>query len=103
MLALYNGYYVKKCLTGVMEALYRKDVEIIVVDDESTDRTPENIDWYADHYENVAMIHQENSGIAVVRNIGIRHAGGEYIGFVDADDLIYLSMMEKLYQSEAEV
>lgn len=90
--------YVARCIDTVL-AQSQPDVEIIVVDDGSTDRTPEIIDWYANHYENVAVIHQENNGVAAARSTGMKNASGEYIGFVDNDDLIYPSMVERLYQS----
>ena len=45
------------------------------------------------------MIHQKNSGAATARNNGIKHANGEYMGFVDADDMIRVNMIESVYQS----
>lgn len=90
--------YVARCIDTVL-VQSQPDVEIIVVDDGSTDHTPEIIDWYAENYENVAVIHQENSGAAAARNNGIKHANGEYMGFVDADDMIRINMVERLYQS----
>ena len=75
------------------------DVEIVVVDDGSTDATPEILDWYAGKYSNVIVIHQENSGVAMARNAGIGVAGGEYIGFMDNDDMIHPDMLKRLYCS----
>lgn len=90
--------YIARCIDNVL-AQTQPNVEIIVVNDGSTDNTPEMVDWYAAKYENVVAIHQENGGISVARNAGIRQANGEYIGFVDADDMLYPSMVERLYQS----
>lgn len=90
--------HISRCIDTVL-AQTLEDVEIIVVDDGSTDYTPEIIDWYAATYENVIVIHQENGGAAAARNTGIRYANGEYIGFVDSDDMIRPNMVKRLYQS----
>lgn len=75
------------------------DVEIIVVDDGSTDNTPNIVDWYASNYQNVTAIHQENAGVQAARNMGIAHARGEFTGFIDSDDMIRLEVVEKMYHS----
>lgn len=75
------------------------DLEIIIVDDGSTDHTMEIIDWYAKKYSNVISIHQENGGAAAARNTGIEHASGEYIGFMDSDDMIRPDMITRLYSA----
>lgn len=90
--------YVARCIDTVL-VQSQPDVEIIVVDDGSTDHTPEIIDWYAENYENVAVMHQENSGAAAARNTGMKNARGEYTGFADVDDMIRINMVERLYQA----
>lgn len=75
------------------------DLEVIIVDDGSTDDTPQILDWYNERYSNVIAIHQENSGVAEARNTGIRQATGEYIGFMDNDDMIHPEMVAQLYYS----
>lgn len=75
------------------------ELEIIVVDDGSTDSTPKIIDWYAQKYFNMKVIHQENKGVAAARNTGIIAACGEYVGFMDNDDMIHPDMMKRLYNS----
>lgn len=75
------------------------DLEVIIVDDGSTDHTLDMLKWYAEEYSNVIVIHQENGGVASARNTGIKHARGEYIGFMDNDDMIHPDMIKKLYQS----
>lgn len=75
------------------------DLEIIVIDDGSTDHTPEMIDWYAEKNPNVVAVHQENSGAATARNVGIGYAQGKYIGFLDSDDMLRPDMITKLYSS----
>lgn len=76
-----------------------ENLEIIVVNDGSTDSTQEIIDWYAQNYENVISIQKENGGVADTRNVGIKAARGEFIAFMDNDDLIRPDMMSTLYKS----
>lgn len=75
------------------------NLEIIVVNDGSTDSTQEIIDWYAQNYENVISIQKENGGVADTRNVGINAARGAFIAFMDNDDLIRSDMMSTLYDS----
>lgn len=75
------------------------DLEIIIVDDGSVDRTAEILDWYDEKYNNISVIHQKNSGVAIARNTGVKRASGEYIGFMDNDDMIHPNMIERLYSS----
>lgn len=75
------------------------NLELLIVNDGSTDRTQEIIDWYADNYHNVTGIYQENSGVPAARNTGIKNAKGEYIGFMDNDDMIHPDMVKRLYNS----
>lgn len=91
--------YIARTLDNALAQSFN-DLEIIVVDDGSTDFTPEILEWYAKKYSNVAVIHQENSGLpAAARNTGIEAAKGEYIAFMDNDDMIRPDMMERLYNS----
>ena len=79
----------EKCVTSVAEQDYPKDkLEIIVVDDGSTDSTGAICDELSSKYENVTALHKENGGSSSARNLGMKHATGDYIGFVDSDDYV---------------
>ena len=75
------------------------NLEIIIVNDGSTDDTQKIIDWYTKNYPNIVSIQKENGGVADTRNKGIEAAQGEYIAFMDNDDLIRPDMIRKLYVS----
>lgn len=79
--------YVKKCINSLIDQTY-KNIEIILVDDGSTDGSSVICDEYSNKYENVIVIHQENQGLSGARNSAIRRVTGEYIMFVDGDDWI---------------
>lgn len=88
---------IEKCITSLCEQTYPKDfLEIIVVDDGSTDKTYEKALEIAKNHSNVTVIHKENGGSSSARNVGIRKATGDYIGFVDSDDFVSPKMYEDL-------
>lgn len=88
VIPLYNcEQYIERCLDSICNANIPRDVfEVIVVDDGSNDNGPELCERYTRF--NVNLLHQENSGQATARNFGLKHAKGEYVWFVDADDRI---------------
>ena len=88
--------YIRECLDSLVTQSY-KDVEIILVDDGSTDGSGLICDEYSQKYHFVKSIHITNSGVSCARNVGLERATGKYIGFVDPDDYVDSEMFEKLY------
>ena len=93
--------YLGTCLDCVLGQRYR-DLEVIVVDDGSTDATPAIADAYAQKDPRVRVIHQANSGVTCARFQGLRIATGDYIGFVDGDDQLEPEMYELLLRNARE-
>lgn len=79
--------YLPACIRSILRQTYR-DFELILVDDGSPDRCGEICDEFAKQDERIRVIHQENGGVSRARNTGMDHAIGEWITFVDSDDLI---------------
>lgn len=98
IIPVYNSStYLRKCLDSVVNQTL-KDIEIIVINDGSTDDSKNIIEEYTVKYKNIIFIDQENKGIGKTRNIGIKKATGEYITFVDSDDYIKENMLEEYYK-----
>ena len=89
--------YLDKCLNSLANQTL-KDIEIIVVNDESPDNSQEIIDKYCKEYSHVHGYKKKNGGVSDARNFGIKHAKGEYITFIDGDDYVSLDMYELMYQ-----
>ena len=90
--------YLRECVDSVLNQTYT-NYEIILVDDGSTDSSGAICDEYAEEYDNVTVIHKENSGPSETRNAGISVAKGEYIYFLDSDDYIVPHTFEKLVET----
>ena len=94
---VYNAEkYLVKCLDSVVNQTL-KNVEIILVDDGSTDNSSEICKVYAEKDERIIYFKKENEGLAAARQDGMEKASGEYIGFVDSDDWLELNMYERMY------
>lgn len=88
--------YVGECVESLLDQTYT-NLEILLVDDGSTDDSGELCDEYARRDDRIRVIHQENQGAAGARNTGLDHAEGEYVAFVDSDDKISSIYIEELY------
>ena len=92
---VYNtGKYLKKCINSLINQT-EKDIEIILLNDGSTDNSEDIIKSYKD--KRIKYIKKENTGIGSVRNLGIKESKGQYLMFIDSDDYIKLDCVEKLY------
>lgn len=99
IIPIYNvEKYLKTCLDSVLNQTY-KDLEIILIDDGSPDKCPYICDEYAEKDNRVTVIHQENKGCALARNLGLDVCTGQYISFVDSDDSLELFCIEMLYKA----
>lgn len=90
--------YIHKCVDSLIKQSL-KNIEIILVDDESPDACGLICDEYAKKYSNVKVIHKKNEGLGYARNTGMEQVEGEYIGFVDSDDFVLPRMFEILYKN----
>ena len=88
---------IKKCLDSLISQTI-KNIEIIVVDDGSTDNSPVLVDQYSKQYNNIRVIHQSNRGLSGARNAGLNVASGEYISFIDSDDYVDLNMFKTMVE-----
>lgn len=90
--------YLKKCLESIINQTL-KEIEIICINDGSRDKSLEILKKYANKDSRIKIINKDNEGQSVARNIGIKEAKGEFLGFVDSDDWIDLDYFEKLYNT----
>ena len=89
--------YLTQCVESIIDQTY-KDIEIICVDDGSTDGSKEILEKYAKYDNRIKIISQENHGESYARNVGLSNAKGDYIAFCDCDDWIDNNMYETLIQ-----
>lgn len=88
--------YLSRCIDSLMNQTLR-DIEIILVDDGSTDSSPKRCDNFAIIDSRIKVIHKKNGGLGFARNSGLEIATGEFVAFVDSDDYVDLNMYETLY------
>lgn len=87
--------YLRQCLDSILCQTYR-DLDILLIDDGSPDRSGEICEEYATKDNRIRVFHTKNNGLSSARNLGLREAKGEYIGFIDSDDWIEPNMYEIL-------
>lgn len=98
--------YVERSIRSVLNQIYQ-NMEVICVDDGSTDRSGMILDQIAEEDERMVVIHKVNEGVSAARNLALEKATGEYIGFVDSDDYInpamYFELVSAIEKSEADI
>ena len=90
--------YIEKCLNSLINQTL-KEIEIIVVDDESVDNTLKIVELFIQKDSRIKLIKQEHLMQGAARNNGMMHSNGEYIGFIDSDDWVDLNYFERLYEA----
>ena len=87
--------YIERCIVSIISQDY-ENFELILINDGSTDRSPEIIEEWVKRDSRIKAIHTENNGVSAARNIGVERASGEYISFIDSDDYIEKDMFSVL-------
>ena len=90
--------YVGRCLSSLVEQTFH-DFEVIAVNDGATDDSPMILHHFAEKYDFIRVIDQENAGMSRARNAGMRAARGRYFSFVDGDDYVAPTFLEELYRA----
>lgn len=90
--------YLPACIESILNQTY-KDLEVLLIDDGSTDNSGKICDEYTKRDNRCIVIHQLNKGLSGARNTGLKYATGEYISFIDGDDYIHPQMLEILYEA----
>lgn len=98
--------YIERCIESIISQEY-KNVEVLVVNDGSTDNTQKIIEIMSEKDKCIKIINQENAGVSTARNTGLKNATGDYISFVDADDYcckdMFNEMVENIEQTNADI
>lgn len=97
IIPVYNaGKFLGECIDSILNQT-KENIEIVIVNDGSTDESASIIDRYTANHTNIKAITQKNSGVGRARAVGYQNARGRYIGWIDADDIAKPEMFEKLY------
>ncbi len=92
---------IKKCVESVLRQTLH-EIEVICVNDGSTDGTADILNELAECDDRIHVLHQNNAGVSTARNNGLFRAKGEYVAFIDSDDYVKAEMYERLYRAAAE-
>lgn len=87
--------YLPYCLDSILQQTY-EELEVILIDDGSTDRSGMICDEYAQRDKRIKLFHKNNEGVSAARNNGLDHINGKYVTFVDSDDIIHPQLIEVL-------
>ena len=90
--------YIEKCLYSVVNQTL-KDIEIIVVNDGSTDQSMDIVNRFENKHSNIRIINKQNGGLSSARNRGVKVSKDKYIAFIDSDDYMNVAMLEEMYNS----
>lgn len=102
IIPVYNvEQYLAQCLNSVINQTYH-NLEIILINDGSTDSCPQICDEYALQDDRIKVIHKKNGGLSDARNFGLTQATGDFISFIDSDDIVAADFCEKLLQASIE-
>ena len=89
--------YLPRCIDSILNQTF-KNIEIIIINDGSTDNSKIILDKYCKNNNNIKLIDKNNEGLSQARNDGLKHASGEFVMFVDSDDWIELDMISVMYK-----
>ena len=89
--------YIKDCLTSVLNQTF-EDIEVIIINDGSTDKSKDIVEQYVLKDSRIKLFDQNNMGLSAARNNGIEKSSGEYLFFVDSDDMLEENILEELYK-----
>lgn len=93
--------YLKKCLDSIISQTL-KEIEIIVINDGSTDNSGKILDKYAKNDNRLIVIHKDNEGVSEARNEGLKYVHGDFVSFIDSDDWVEPEMYEVMYNAAIE-
>lgn len=97
IIPVYNtSLYLAECIESMIAQTIFEKMEIILINDGSTDNSGEICEEYSNNYQNIRVIHQENKGVSVARNTGLKFVKGNYIYFCDSDDTVEHNLLEVL-------
>lgn len=91
--------WLPRCLNSLVNQTIFNDIEILLIDDGSTDLSGSLCDSYASKYKNIVTYHKSNGGVSSARNYGLQYANGLYVAFVDSDDYVEKEFYEMMIES----